>query len=151
MTIVLSMKTYPDQEPEIHTVEEAAVAYGNPTYRIEISRHGMLPAFALDLMQHFGFSKIEASKLTDISTKTLDRHLQSGKRFTGLQSDRLLELAQLYTEGINTFGHREKFLRWLSAPIAALQNTPPKDWLDTHEGIKLITAELGRIRHGLFA
>ncbi|UXX80832.1 DUF2384 domain-containing protein [Reichenbachiella carrageenanivorans] len=139
------------QNTELHTVEEAAIAYGSPTSRIELSRQGLLPEFVQDLMSLFTFSKTELSKLTAISTKTLERHMQSGKRFTGLQSDRLLELAQLYHEGVNTFGKREKFLQWLKSPIAALNQTTPKSWLDTHDGIQMISHELGRIRHGIFS
>ncbi|WP_420582767.1 type II toxin-antitoxin system Xre/ParS family antitoxin [Reichenbachiella sp.] len=142
---------YNTQETDLYTVQDAVAAYGNPTHRIELSRQGVLPEFVQDLMSLFTFSKAELSRLTAISTKTLERHIQSGKRFTGLQSDRLLELAQLYHEGLQTFGQREKFLRWLKSPIAALNNTPPKSWLDTHEGIRMISQELGRIRYGIFA
>lgn len=132
-------------------VKEAAIVYDTPVKKIKLSREGLSPDFVIDLIQSYQFSKQEASRLADISTKTLDRHLQSGKRFSGLQSDRLLELAELYVEGLEVFGSRDKFLKWLDAKIPALGNTSPKEWLDTHNGIEMISDELGRIKYGIFA
>ncbi len=144
-------ESYNAPEPTIDKVEEAAIAYNSPSRRVHISRHGLSTNFVIDLMESYHFSKQETSRLADISTKTLERHLQSGKMFTGLQSDRLLELADLYNEGIDVFGNQEKFIKWLNAKIPALGNTAPKDWLDTHQGIVMISDELGRIKHGIFA
>lgn len=141
--------TFPTSPPS--KVNEAAVAYVTPISKIGLSRLGLSPEFVVDLMQSYQFSKQEISHLADISTKTLDRHLQSGKKFSGLQSDRLLELAELYIEGIEVFGTKEKLLKWLNAEIPALGNTRPKEWLDTHQGIQLISDEIGRIKHGIFA
>ncbi|MCV9387280.1 type II RES/Xre toxin-antitoxin system antitoxin [Reichenbachiella ulvae] len=145
------LKKYSELKQAIDKVEEAAISYDTPTKKIELSRQGVSPEFVLDLMTVYQFSKQEASRLTDISSKTLDRHIQSGKFFTGLQSDRILELAELFHEGLDVFGSQEKFLRWLSSSLPALGNTRPKDWLDTHHGIQMITDELGRIKHGIFA
>lgn len=146
-----SFKAYKLPSITPNKVEEAAVAYNTPVKKIGLSRIGLSPDFVIDLMQCYQFSKQETSRLADISTKTLDRHLQSGKKFSGLQSDRLLELAELYIEGVELFGTREKFLKWLNSKIPALGNTAPKDWLDTHKGISMIADELGRIKHGIFA
>lgn len=132
-------------------VEEAAIAYDTLVKKIHLSRHGISTSFVTDLMTSYNFSKQETSRLADISAKTLERHLQSGKLFTGLQSDRLLELAELYQEGMDVFGSRDKFLKWLNANIPALGNTTPKEWLDTHQGIVMISDELGKIKHGIFA
>ncbi len=137
--------------PTPSKVGEAAVAYDTPVKKIHLSRSGLSTHFVVDLMESYQFSKQETSRLADISTKTLERHLQSGKMFTGLQSDRLLELAELYQEGMAVFGSKEKFLKWLNAKIPALGNTAPKEWLDTHHGIAMISDELGRIQHGIFA
>ncbi|MEQ9298853.1 MAG: DUF2384 domain-containing protein [Cyclobacteriaceae bacterium] len=139
----------PDTIP--HSVAEAAVVYNTPVKMVHLSRNGLPPDFVIDLIDSYAFSKQEASRLVDISAKTFDRHLQSGKSFSGLQSDRLLELADLFQEGIDVFGSRDKFLGWLNSEIAALGNTTPKDWLDTHKGILMISDELGRIKHGIFA
>lgn len=142
---------YTDFTDTLHKVEEVTAAYYSPLKKVSISRNGLSTDFVLDLMKSYDFSKQETSRLADISTKTLERHLQSGKMFVGLQSDRLLELAELYQEGIDVFGKREKFIKWLNAKIPALGNTAPKEWLDTHHGIMMISDELGKIKHGIFA
>ncbi len=144
-------KPYKTPDPEVSMVAEAAAAYDTPQKKVYYSREGIDPDFVLDLMASYQFSKQMISRLTDISTKTLDRHFHSGKAFTGLQSDRLLELAELYNEGIRTFGAQTKFLKWLDSRLPALGDTAPKEWLDTHHGIQMISDELGRIRHGIFA
>ena len=140
---------FPESTPS--KVEEAAMAYNTPVKKIRLSRSGLTAEFVVDLMHSYEFSKQETSRFADISTKTLDRHLQSGKKFSGLQSDRFLELAELYINGLEVFGTREKFLKWLNSKIPALGNTAPKEWLDTHQGISMIMDELGRIKHGIFA
>ena len=139
----------PDSEPMI--VMEAAAEYYTPFQNVYVSRRGVDPHFVIDLMELYHFTKQEMAHLTDISTKTLDRNLQSGPKFQGLQSDRLLQLAELFHEGVDVFGSKDKFLKWLNAKIPALGNTAPKEWLDTHRGIMLISDELGRIKHGIFA
>jgi putative toxin-antitoxin system antitoxin component (TIGR02293 family) len=144
-------KMYATPESEPQNVSEAAIAYNTPEKKIYLSRNGVSAGFVVDLMESYQFNKLETSRLADISAKTLDRHLQSGKKFNGLQSDRFLELADLYMEGLELFGTKDKFLKWLNASIPALGNTTPKEWLDTHAGISMISDEMGRIKHGIFA
>lgn len=138
-------------EAELSTVAEAAEAYNSPVMKVYISRSGVSAEFVLDLMRSYGLDKVSISRLADVSSKTLDRYLISGQRFSGLQADRLLELADLFNEGVGVFGNPEKFRRWLHSKIPALNNTAPMEWLDTHEGITLISNELGRIKYGIFA
>ena len=84
-----SNKIYKEQINSPTKVEEAAVTYNTPVKRVHLSRIGLSTDFVLDLMQSYQFSKQETSRLTDISTKTLDRHLQSGKRCMRTSVDHL--------------------------------------------------------------
>lgn len=146
------MKSYPIQEDKApSTVAEMSASYGAPFTRASIARTGISTLFLLDLMHLLGFKKQETASLIDISPKTLDRHLKTEKPFSGLQSDRLLELAELHQKGERVFGNNQKFLRWLNSTLPALNNTSPREWLDTQQGIKAIMNELGRIQHGIFA
>ena len=140
-----------DSKLNPETVAEMGVVYHTPFSRAQIARSGIATTFLLDLMKLFDFKKQETATLIDISTKTLDRHLKMNKPFTGLQSDRILELAELYRRGEEVFGNNEKFIKWLDSKLAVLKNTTPKEWLDTQQGIKAIMIELGRIKHGIFA
>ena len=148
------MKKYPyrldlDNVPD--KVAEVMAVYSNPFSNAILARSGVKTSFVADLMQLLGLKKQETASLISISTKTLDRHLSTEKPFTGLQSDRILELAELHQKGEQVFGNNAKFLLWLDSPIAVLNNTAPREWLDTQQGIKAITNELGRIEHGIFA
>ena len=146
------MKKYSKQLPKpASTVAEMASVYGSPFSGAIAARAGITTSFVLDLMQLLGFKKQETASLISISPKTLDRHLKTEKPFKGLQSDRILELAELHQRGTIVFGNNEKFLKWLGSKLPALNNTAPRDWLDTQQGIKGIMTELGRIEHGIFA
>lgn len=147
----MSEKEYQIPDEPLSTFNEAAIDYKNPLAMINRSRQGVAVAFVQNLMESFQFTKQDISRLADISTKTIDRHIQSGKPFTGLQADRFVELADLYNEGIDVFGSSTKFIKWLHSTVPALGNTRPIEWLDTHKGIQLISDELGRIKHGIFA
>ncbi len=139
------------KELPLSTVEEMGQAYNSPFIKARIARVGVGTAFVRELMNLLGFNKQETAALINISPKTLDRHFKIEKQFKGLESDRILELAELYHKGQEVFGDNKKFLNWLESNIIALGNTSPKQWLDTQQGIKAIMAELGRIQHGIFA
>ena len=146
------MKKYLNRLDEAPSnVAEMAAVYVNPFSNAILARSGVKTSFVADLMQLLGLKKQETASLISISTKTLDRHLSTEKPFTGLQSDRILELAELHQKGEQVFGNNAKFRLWLDSPIAVLNNTAPREWLDTQQGIKAITNELGRIEHGIFA
>jgi len=133
------------------TVAEMSALYGSLFTGALVARAGIATSFVLDLMQLLGFKKQETASLISISPKTLDRHLKMEKPFTGLQSDRIIELAVLHQKGQLVFGDNSKFLRWLDSKLPALNNTTPREWLDTQQGINAILNELGRIEHGIFA
>jgi len=146
------MKTYQNQESNRpNTVAEMAATYSTPFMRAGVARAGISTSFVLDLMNLLGLKKQETASLISISPKTLDRHLKMIKPFKGLQSDRILELAELHQKGQQVFGNNQKFLKWLDSKLPALDNTSPREWLDTQQGIKAIMNELGRIEHGIFA
>jgi len=150
--ITLIMKKYSEIiEDTPNTVAEMAAVYGNPFSNAILARSGVKTSFLSDLMQLLGLKKQETASLINISPKTLDRHISASKPFIGLQSDRILELAELHQKGEQVFGTTEKFRLWLSSPIAVLNNTAPREWLDTQQGIKAIMNEIGRIEHGIFA
>ncbi len=144
----------PYSDPKITNttkVEEAAVAYGTPFKRVHRARHGVTTPFVVDLLSKFHFSKQELALLIDISAKTLDRHFQGQKPFSGLQAERLLRLGDLYLEGVAIFGNELQFIKWLDTESIALDSSSPRSWLDTLQGIEMISDEMVRIQHGIFA
>ena len=66
-------------------------------------------------------------------------------------SERMVELASLYSRGEEVFESLERFREWMGRPQLAFGNVAPKTYLDTSIGIGMIMDELGRIEHGIFA
>ncbi|MEM9896167.1 MAG: antitoxin Xre/MbcA/ParS toxin-binding domain-containing protein [Bacteroidota bacterium] len=151
MDVNKDIKAYiiPEMEPVV--AMEAEVAYYTPQRSVGLSRSGVTTSFVNDLLVKYHFSKAELARLLDISSKTLDRHLLAQKPFSGLQAERIVLLAELYAKGIRVFGQNEKFIKWLNSTVVAMDHTTPKSWLDTYHGIQLVSDELERIAHGIFA
>lgn len=145
------MKEYKIPDTPLTKVEEIQSIYATPFTRASFARRGVSTSFLSELMQLMSFKKQEIASLIDVSFKTMDRHIKAEKPFTGLQSDRILELAELHQKGNQVFGNNQKFLKWLNSQLPAFNNTTPRQWLDTHQGIETVMNELGRIEHGIFA
>ena len=67
------------------------------------------------------------------------------------QSDRVIRVARIFAEALETFGSREKALTWMRRACSVLGGKAPVDLLDTEEGARLVESLLGRIAHGLAA
>lgn len=122
----------------------------NSTDFISVIRTG-IPKKALDnLMDNTGITIPEISKIIRTSDRTLRRYAATQK-LNPEQSERLIELAKLYSRGEEVFGSMEGFKTWMDSSVMALDNKKPKEFLDTSIGIDLLMNELGRIEHGIFA
>ena len=117
---------------------------------IGIIREGV-PRKALDhLMENTGLTVAEISTIIRTSDRTLRRYTAKQK-LNPEQTERIIELAKLYSRGEEVFGNMEGFKQWMNSSIIALGNKKPKAFLDTSLGINLLMNELGRIEHGIFA
>jgi putative toxin-antitoxin system antitoxin component (TIGR02293 family) len=67
------------------------------------------------------------------------------------QSGRVIRVARVFAEALETFGSRDKALTWMRRACAVLGGEAPIDLLDTEEGARLVESLLGRIAHGLAA
>jgi putative toxin-antitoxin system antitoxin component (TIGR02293 family) len=167
-------KKYPEPPIETNTVSEPAVAYtttgtasrtivmmgmnGRKGFEavhsendfISLIRTG-IPKQAMDnLMDVAELSLAEMAAITHTSDRTLRRY-KPQQKLSQEQSERMVELAALYTRGEEVFGSLERFREWMNSCLLPFGNKKPKDFLDTSLGIKMIIDELGRIQHGIFA
>jgi len=90
------------------------------------------------------------AELLDLSTKSMHRYKQQAKVFRPIQSEKIIEMAEVTKIGIDFFGDREKFKTWLLIPNFALGNTRPIDLLKDSYGKEMVVAELTRVAHGIF-
>jgi len=58
---------------------------------------------------------------------------------------RLLEF-----RGIQAFGTKDNFHKWLNIPSMALGDTVPAKLIETEEGLQQVLDELVRIEHGVY-
>ena len=130
--------------------DKKAYSAKNETDFIRFIREG-LPKSALDnMIKITGFSIQEISHILRTSDRTLRRYASS-HLLNAEQTERVIELAKLYTRGEEVFGSLEAFKEWMDSRVLALGNKKPKDFLDTSMGIDMLMDELGRIEHGVFA
>ncbi|HLR31987.1 MAG TPA: MbcA/ParS/Xre antitoxin family protein [Fodinibius sp.] len=61
------------------------------------------------------------------------------------------QIGHLFDRGYEVFGSPEKFNRWLTTPILALDNTVPLSHLDTEEGVGSVLSILGRLERGVYS
>lgn len=118
---------------------------------IETSRSGLDYERFIIALENMIFTKVEWGKIFDVTLKTIQRIQKEKRTLTRSQSERVIELAELYDHGIEVFEDKHIFEAWLERKSTALGGTRPKDVLDTSHGIKMIRQELGRLEHGILA
>ena len=59
---------------------------------------------------------------------------------------------ELLEYGLMVFNNEEdKFHRWMSKPVPALENSIPNDLLDSIEGLKQVEVILHKIEYGVYS
>ena len=96
------------------------------------------------------FTEGDWAEFLDLSTKSLQRYRQQSKPFRPLQSEKIIEMAEVTKIGVEVFGEIEKFKLWLNTPNFALGGTTPMELLKDSYGKELVLAELTRINYGIF-
>ena len=102
------------------------------------------------LMDIADISLNEMASIVHTSDRTLRRYT-SQQNLSQEQSERVVEMARLYSRGEEVFGTLDKFRQWKDATLLPFGNKKPKAFLDTSLGIGMIMDELGRIEHGILA
>lgn len=83
-----------------------------------------------------------------MSIKTIQRRYQENKKLNPRNGELTLKLIALYKKGIEVFGSRISFNKWMKKDAFGLGNQPPFSFLSTNTGIDLIFEELVRIEYG---
>lgn len=99
------------------------------------------------------FTEDDWSTFLNLSAKSLQRYKAAPKqfRFKPLQSEKIIEMAEVTNVGTEVFGGLEKFKLWLNTPSFALGNMKPIDLLQDSYGKDMVLGELVRIEHGILA
>lgn len=117
---------------------------------IDLIREGVPKEAMNNLMTKTGITTMEMASITHTSDRTLRRY-ENKDKLPQEQSERVIELARLYSKGSEVFGSLDYFKEWMNATLIPLGSKKPKEFLDTSLGIDMLMKELGRIEHGIFA
>jgi len=123
----------------------------NKMFMIFLIREGV-PYSLFNLIQQFTpFTDDHWADFLDISTKSLQRYKQTSKSFKSIQSEKIIEMAEVTHVGLDVFGDMEKFKLWLETPNFSLGNLKPMELLKDSYGKELVISELIRINYGILS
>ncbi len=109
-----------------------------------------IPYSLFDLIRHYApFTEQDWAGFLNISTKSLQRYKQSSKQFKPNQSEKIIEMAEVTTIGLDVFGDINKFRLWLDTPNYSLGNLKPMNLIRDSYGKELVISELTRINYGI--
>jgi putative toxin-antitoxin system antitoxin component (TIGR02293 family) len=97
------------------------------------------------------FTEDNWAEFLDLSTKSLHRYKQSARSFRPIQSEKIIEMAEVTQVGLDVFADMDKFRHWLETPNFALGNLKPMELLKDSYGKELVIGELTRINYGILA
>jgi putative toxin-antitoxin system antitoxin component (TIGR02293 family) len=121
----------------------------NKMLMILVIRQGVPYSF-FDLIQHHTpFTEAHWADFLDISIKSLQRYKQASKTFKPIQSEKIIEMAEVTKVGLDVFGELDKFKIWLDTPNFSLGSLKPIDLLKDSYGKELVISELTRINYGI--
>ena len=162
----MSIKTDQKLDREVSAIVASSVAFGitprpkkKLSYREFLSDKMLLigairtgiPYSLFSLIKEIApFSEEDWAGILNMSTKSLSRYKQASRQFKPLQSEKIIEMAEVTKVGTEVFGDLEKFRLWLDTPSYALGNTRPLDLLKDSYGKELVIRELTHIDHGIF-
>ncbi len=118
---------------------------------VDVIRKGIPNPLFMSIKEMAPFSDQEWSDFLDISLKSLQRYKkESDYVFRSIHSEKIIELAEVTSVGLEVFDTQEDFAAWLNAPSHALGNMRPVELLRDSYGKELVLNELHRIDQGIF-
>lgn len=102
------------------------------------------------LKTYTGLSVEQLAEIIGITPRTIQR-TRSMDHFKASISEKMLELADLYSFGHQVFADKKKFQNWMECPIQSLGNKPPLSLIYSRYGLDLVRDELGRIAYGVYS
>lgn len=118
---------------------------------VDVIRKGIPNSLFMSIKDMAPFSDQEWSDFLDISLKSLQCYKkESGHVFRPIHSEKIVELAEVTSVGLEVFDISADFATWLNSPCLALGNIRPMELLRDSYGKELVLNELQRIDQGIF-
>jgi putative toxin-antitoxin system antitoxin component (TIGR02293 family) len=109
-----------------------------------------IPLEAVLLLRENGLSEAEIDALV-IPSRTMRHRAQKSEALTVDESDKLVRILRVLAATFETFGEREKALKWLRRPLRELDGATPFSTSETEAGARVIENILARIGWGAAA
>ena len=126
------------------------IRFENKMDIVRLSQKGLTMRRLQKLQDYFKLSVNEIARILHLSEKQLARYSPDHVLPVDI-SARVLQIAEVYSRGMEVFEELDSFNRWLRRPIMALGFAVPLDLLATPQGVEIVLDEIGRIEHGLVA
>ena len=118
---------------------------------IKIANKGVNAKVIYNFRKNFDISREFTAEVLNISEPTIYRWIRANKKLDRNYSIQLFELVDLFLYGMEVFGNKINFFKWLELPNAALGGLEPKELLEVPGGISKVKDLLGRIEHGVYS
>ena len=103
------------------------------------------------ILKYTPFSETDWASFLNISTKSLHRYKETSRTFKPIQSEKIIEMAEVTKVGVDVFGDMNKFKLWLETPNYSLGSLKPMELLKDSYGKEMVISELTRINFGILA
>jgi putative toxin-antitoxin system antitoxin component (TIGR02293 family) len=139
---------------------DALIYQATPLERIAMMREGVSAVELIKTGAKMGVSKEKMFSLLHLPRSTVNRRIATKKTMSVEHSERLIGLQKLIGQVeimVSESGDSSEFnaakwvADWLERPVAALNNSKPADFMDTIEGIELISSMLAKMQSGAYA
>lgn len=156
--ILNKIKPFCDESSHVQLIaaEERAI-YGavfdfqNKHQLSQMIQSGISIGFFEQLLKCLPFKEEDWSKYLDLSSKSFQRYSKVRDfMFKPIHSEKILELTEVMTFGLEVFGNKNDFQDWLQTPSIIFHNQKPFDFLFDSYGKEMVMAELNRIEYGIF-
>lgn len=151
-----AIKSYvSDVEKDFYIFQESASTYKNFLSNKMLIVHSIrrgLPFQIYDLIkERTPFKEEDWADFLGISIRTLQRNkIKKDFVFDSIQTEKIVELAEVTMLGKDVFDSKEQFYLWLNTPSFALGSLKPFDLLKDSYGKEMVMNELNKIQYGVF-
>lgn len=118
---------------------------------VKIIKKGITYALFEEIQKLSSLTNKDWADILNISLRSLQRYKEQNQLFKPIQSEKILELGEIFILGNEVFGDPEKFKLWLETPNFALGSVIPSSLLADSYGQELLINELTRINYGILA
>lgn len=118
---------------------------------IHIAARGLNANIIKNFRDYFNLSLNTTAQMLNVSEPSIYRWTKANKKLERNLSIKLFEISELFLFGIEIFGSKENFFKWLNLPNTALGGMQPRELIDIPEGVSKVRDILGRIEHGVYS